>query len=65
MKLKYWWNIRWWIDRRWRTATRSRVLREKKEAESAGKPFKMTALRRFVLAREKPVPINEQGKEKP
>ena len=45
------WNIRWLMSRRWREATRCRVLREKKAAEAAGKPFKLTALRRFVLDR--------------
>ena len=45
------WRIRWVFDRRWRESTRCRVLRERKAAEAAGKPFKLTALRQFVLDR--------------
>ena len=44
-------QARWRFDRRWREATRCRVLRERKAAETAGKPFRMTALRRFVMDR--------------
>ena len=45
------WKVRWILDRRWRESTRARVLREKAAAETAGKPFRMTALRRFVMDR--------------
>ena len=45
------WRIRWTFDKRWREATKARVLRERKAAEAAGKPFRMTALRRFVMGR--------------
>ena len=45
------WRIRWLFDRKWKESTRARVLREKAAAETAGKPFRMTALRRFVMDR--------------
>ena len=45
------WRIRWVFDRKWRIATRARVVGQKAIAETAGKPFKLTALRRFVLDR--------------
>ena len=45
------WRIRWLFDRKWKESTRARVLREKAAAETAGKPFRMTALRRFVMGR--------------
>ena len=45
------WHIRWLMSKRWRGSTRCRVLRERKAAEVAGKPFKTTKLRQFVLDR--------------
>ena len=45
------WRIRWTFDKRWRDSTRSRVLKAKIAAEFVSKPFRMTALRRFVMGR--------------
>ena len=45
------WHIRWLMSKRWRDSTRCRVLRERLAANTAGKPFKMTVLRRFVMDR--------------
>ena len=45
------WRIRWTFDKRWRESTQSRYLRERAAAEFVSKPFRMTALRRFVMDR--------------
>mgnify|MGYP001570779691 CR=1 FL=1 len=45
------WRIRWTFDKRWREATRCRVLKAKARSNISGKPFRMTALRRFVMDR--------------
>lgn len=45
------WRIRWQFDRKWRESTKRRVLKAKADAEFVSKPFRMTALRRFVIDR--------------